>query len=799
MLKIRSILTAACVVLSAAAVSASTFVDYNICTTSSPSVAADIQSTTGDTWTFSDTTPLITGGTGGQNGTVYGGVITTWSGAADYNPVLLELNADRGLQVQVIPRNGSTTTAKGVWLWKKQDFLSGSGQTIKFVSGDSISLNLSWSQASSRETRMVVNQGGTYYVSQYSSAGTGTMSVDPTATQWAVLNTSNYTWGAFSALSLSDIRAVGLYFNVSRTADFNSYRIGDFQVIGTGDGVFPLKLANIFTNGCVLQRDKTAQIWGSATPGAAVTVNVNQQTVQAVTDSAGKWLAQLAPEPAGGPYALTVTSDGVNPVTLTDVYFGDVWLLTGQSNMFQLLRGQVSGWPDYYLPAAPNSSDNYEDIRFCIIDALSSAVPVDDITLSGLSWQPWKQSSSNLGLMSTVGYYFIHALKDALAANGMGNVPIGVIKVCRGATAIEEWTSPEALAALPETLVPNNGDVLSGQYNGMIRPIQNYAFKGVLWYQGENNANSFTRIQQYPLLKKTLVESWRSEWGFDFPFYFVQLAPYREASYDPVDSDFWPWMRESQTKCLTIPNTAMACIIDAGTQDNIHPPFKDKVGQRLARIALANTYGFDVVSRGPTVSNVAISGSVATITFDNVADGLETLGVDAIPDADEIAAGNPPVSVSANILSGFMLCGSNKKFYWATEAVIIGKNQVRVSSPADVPNPVAVRYAWQTYPRCNLFNSEGLPAEPFRTDSYAPGSSTGGALTRMPLQIYATKSGVSLEWLPASSAWVLESSADLTANSWVPVSDSSGRTNIQLSDPSPIQPIFFRMRPPTAP
>ena len=146
-----------------------------------------------------------------------------------------------------------------------------------------------------------------------------------------------------------------------------------------------------------------------------------------------------------------------------------------------------------------------------------------------------------------------------------------------------------------------------------------------------------------------------------------------------------------------------------------------QLGQRLARIALDQTYGIPAVSRGPAVQNVQINGAGIIVTFDHVAGGLETRAVDSQPDAEEAV----PVSISADELGGFALCGSDQVFYWAIEAEIIRSNQVRIANVVDVPNPVSIRYAWVKYPRCNLYNSEGLPAEPFRTDNYEFGASSG--------------------------------------------------------------------------
>ncbi|TWU39797.1 sialate O-acetylesterase [Novipirellula artificiosorum] len=533
---------------------------------------------------------------------------------------------------------------------------------------------------------------------------------------WAPICADDYSIATYAPRIFSDIWAVGIYLKQT-SASQTILQLTDFQVSATttNNPLVDIDFANIFSNGCVLQRGQTVPIWGTATPGDTITVEMNGQSQQGIADGQGNWRIALDPETAGGPYTLGATGSVSGPAELTLVYFGDVWILTGQSNMYQTLGGQVRNFPDDY-PAVPDNSDNFDDMRFAIVDIVTANTAADDVTMER-SWTRWQKSA--LGSMSTVGYFFARALNEQMDANGMADVPLGFIKVCKGGTSIEEWIAEDkwraAKTANPGLVVASDA---SGYYNGMMAPIQDYAIKGAIWYQGEAHTASLTRIEQYPILKQTLVEAWREQWNNpDMPFYFVQLAPYK--AYTPLPADeLWAWMRESQESCQSISNTAMACIIDGGHQCEIHPPFKDRVGERLARLALDQTYGISTVHRGPTLQAMSISGSVATLTFHNVASGLETRANDSQPDADEIAEGYLPVSVSANELAGFFLCGADKRFYPALEATITASNQVRISNPSDVPSPVAVRYAFQNYPRCNLFNSEGLPAEPFRTDDY---------------------------------------------------------------------------------
>jgi sialate O-acetylesterase len=549
----------------------------------------------------------------------------------------------------------------------------------------------------------------------------------------------------------------------------------------------PISLANMFSSGCVLQRDRTVAVWGTCNPNETITLDIKSQSKSSIADSSGNWRVELDAEPAGGPYVMTVSGPTSLSTTLTDVYFGDVWILTGQSNMFMPLGDEISRFSDYY-PAVPDATDDFDDIRVARIGNVSASdAPAADVVMA-MPWSRWEADS--LEYMPIVGYFFARFLNEQLDANGMDDVPLGVIRVCVGGSAIEEWIAAEEIDAaewVNSELILNSG--ASRFYNGMIAPFQDYAIKGALWYQGESNAGSIERIEQYPLLKSTLVESWREQWNNpDLPFYFVQLAPYKPYSVIPSD-ELWPWMRDSQRISLDITNTAMACIIDSGNQGDIHPSFKDRVGERLARIALTKTYGIPFVARGPTVQDVQISGSDVTITFGDIAAGLETRAIDSESDAAEIAAGFPPVSIAADELGGFALCGANQTFYWATQAEIISPNQVRISNVADVSDPVAIRYAWQDYPRCNLFNSEGLPAEPFRTDAYEYSNSDGADSTPHSSGIsnqtaYAAQNSLQI-YLPSVFRDIEDGGSNLTfsvtGNTAIQVVDSASVSNQILS------------------
>lgn len=229
-------------------------------------------------------------------------------------------------------------------------------------------------------------------------------------------------------------------------------------------------------------------------------------------------------------------------------------------------------------------------------------------------------------------------------------------------------------------------------YNAMIHPYRQFSIKGAIWYQGEANAD---RAYQYRELFPAMIKDWRQKWGQgDFPFYFVQLANFMQVDNLPSQSA-WAELREAQQKTLALPNTGMATIIDIGDAKDIHPKNKQEVGRRLALIALAKTYGQKINYSGPVYQSNKIDGKQIILTFSNTENGLKV--------ADGTA------------LTGFAIAGADKKFHWA-KASIKG-NQIIVSSD-QVANPVAVRYAWGNNPVCNLVSNDGLPASPFRTDTW---------------------------------------------------------------------------------
>ena len=271
---------------------------------------------------------------------------------------------------------------------------------------------------------------------------------------------------------------------------------------------------------------------------------------------------------------------------------------------------------------------------------------------------------------------------------------------------------------------PNMVTVL---YNAMLKPLAPFAIKGAIWYQGESNASSAYRYRE---LQPALIADWRATWGYDFPFYITQIANYKQVKPMPAEDD-WAELREAQAMATrSMDKVGMACIIDIGEADDVHPVRKQEVGERLARLALANDYGKKVVCNGPRLSHYAISNGSITLTFSDVAGGLQVMtSGDFAEERYGKAAMNSELvkKAEAGELVGFQIAGADRVWHWADAKIVVkkgfGANQVVVSSP-EVPYPVAVRYAWAENPVCNLFNSEGLPAWPFRTDDW-PGMTYG--------------------------------------------------------------------------
>jgi len=445
-----------------------------------------------------------------------------------------------------------------------------------------------------------------------------------------------------------------------------------------------VKLPAIFGDNMVLQQQTDAAIWGKASSGKTVTVTTSwdQKSYTTRSDSRGAWKLKVHTPVAGGPYEITL-SDG-DELTLHHVLIGEVWFCSGQSNMEMPVKG-FRNQPVLGSNEAIATSDN-ASIRLFTVTRKTSLEPLDDFEGKWVECVP-----ENAADFSATAYYFGRMLQEALG------VPVGLINSSWGGTRIEPWISEAGIkkfdfVSLPDkkqtgTISPQTATVL---YNAMVRPMVGYSIKGALWYQGESNRNE---PEQYVQLLPGLVKNWREEWGAgDFPFYYVQIAPYDYGT-SGLNSAL---LREAQLKASdAVPNTGMACLMDIGEKTCIHPANKLATGERLALLTLAKTYGKNGFEySGPVLKDMTVDGSLVKLTFDHAQNGLTTFGKELV---------------------NFKVAGEDKRFYPA-EAAITGTG-ISLSSPY-VVKPVAVRYAFDNFVVGELFNTEGLPASSFRTDDW---------------------------------------------------------------------------------
>lgn len=433
----------------------------------------------------------------------------------------------------------------------------------------------------------------------------------------------------------------------------------------------------LFSDGAVLQQGISVPVWGTASGGEKVTVKFLNQSVSTKAAKDGGWMVRLKPLKAGGPYTMTIS--GENIIEIKDILVGEVWICSGQSNMeFQLKKAAD----------AESAIANSKDSQLRLFKAPRRAT-VDLMYDSDARWN--KCGPGAVDEFTAVGYFFGRDLRKQL------NVPVGLIEASWGGTPAQAWTSMECLQANPVTKpmisehAPKDGDAKSCTvlYNGMILALQPYAIRGAIWYQGEGNAPDAYR---YKTLFPVMIDCWRNAWSQgDFPFLFVQLAPFGKLHSAPVES-CWAELRESQRLTAeNVPNTAMAVITDYGNPGDIHPIWKEPVGNRLAAAALAKVYNKNVPYLGPSFKSMEVFGNRAVLSFDNATGGLEAKGGE---------------------LTGWTIAGDDHKFVNA-QASIVG-DRVVVSSP-DVAHPAVVRYGWCDAPIVNLFNKAGFPASPFST------------------------------------------------------------------------------------
>lgn len=435
-----------------------------------------------------------------------------------------------------------------------------------------------------------------------------------------------------------------------------------------------IKTHGLFTDNMLLQRDAKVAVWGTTDKADPVTVKFGDQTVTA-TPADGKWKAELKPLAASAEGRDLVVAQRDQTITKKNVIVGDIWICGGQSNM-QWEVHQSAG-AEQARAAAKNPN-----IRLFTVQREGSPEPRTDLKTGA-----WTEATpESVNSFSAVGYYFGRDLQKATG------VPIGLISSNIGGTTAERWMSKDAIDSNPEIkdMTPTQGR--NDLYNAMIAPLAPYGVKGAIWYQGESNAD---RPYNYRHVLAGMIKSWRDTFGQgDFPFLIVELAPFTGIVKEPVDQE-WATVRESmQWIANKVKNVDTVSIVDVGDEKDIHPAKKEPVGARLAIAARAMAYGEKITPAGPEFESASFAGGKATIKFKNVGGAL---------------------TAKDGELTGFTLAGEDKKFYNAT-AKIEGDTVVVTSDK--VPTPAAVRLGWANYPLVNLWNKDGLPASPFRSDDW---------------------------------------------------------------------------------
>jgi sialate O-acetylesterase len=434
-------------------------------------------------------------------------------------------------------------------------------------------------------------------------------------------------------------------------------------LVCTGSIRADVALPPVFSEGMVLQAELAVPIFGTAADGERVTVEFTGQKKSAVAKD-GKWKIILDPLKPGRLGELKIT--GNNSITIKNILVGEVWLASGQSNMkFPLARAS-----DAQREIAKAS---FAEVRYFV-------------TPSG----PWVAATpKTAGDFSAVAYYFAVHLHQRLQRS------VGIIDSSVSGAVAQQFISPQAIEALEKDpdvahALNQHGEPLSDIFQQSVAPLASYAIRGALWCQGEGN-------RDYPItyrkLLTTLIAEWRQRWGCgDFPFLIVQLANYGERKVEPSEGKDCA-IREVQLKTAQlVPHCALIVAIDLGLAKDVHYPNKKPVGDRAALAARALAYGERIEYSGPLFQSAEFKDGKALVSFTHVGGGLVEQG---------------------GKLSGFLLCGEDKRFVRA-EAAIEG-SKVVVQSPA-VAKPIAVRYAWERNPECNLYNRQGLPASPFRSD-----------------------------------------------------------------------------------
>jgi sialate O-acetylesterase len=426
----------------------------------------------------------------------------------------------------------------------------------------------------------------------------------------------------------------------------------------------------------VLQQQSQVKIWGWADPyeKVSLTTSWDQKTYACIGSDNAQWLLMVETPAAGGPF--TITIKGKNSIVLTNIMIGEVWICSGQSNMEMSGRSGLKDIKEE-LPVALNTN-----IRFFHIP--KTTAPWPQANCEG----QWTICDSNtLKTFSAVGYFFGKNLHKVL------QVPVGLVAACWGGTSAEVWTpdsivnnDPVLKAAAPGVLPSGMCPHIPGYaFNAMIAPITNFSMAGVIWYQGENNTHAAGTYKQ---IFTAMIDGWRRAWDKNFPFYYVQIAPYKYSV-----QNTGALLREAQLQSMRHPNTGMVVITDlVDNVHDVHPANKHDVGLRLSNWALAETYHYPgLVYKSPVFTGMTMKKDKAVIAFDQ------------------------GIMVKGKAVNELLIAGEDKLFYPA-EAVI--KNNTITVWSKQVKKPMAVRYSFGDTAIGNLFNAAGLPVTPFRTDTW---------------------------------------------------------------------------------
>lgn len=450
-----------------------------------------------------------------------------------------------------------------------------------------------------------------------------------------------------------------------------------------------VKLPAIFGDNMVLQRQSSVWIWGKATQNSVVTISStwDKKTYSTTVGNDSTWKIKVSTPKAGGPYQLRI-SDG-KELTIDNILIGEVWICSGQSNMEMPMKGfkvRDKIQPVLNADSAILKSTN-PLIRLFTVAKSTSLNPENDFKGNWKLCEP-----QNVSEFSATAYFFGLKLYELL------KIPVGVVNSSWGGTIIEPWIGKNGYKDVDFVKLPTDSFINKKQphqtptalFNAMIHPMVGFGMRGAIWYQGESNRNN---PNDYLKLLPKMVQNWRNEWGIgNFPFYYVQIAPYFYGA-TALNSAY---LREAQLKASSIiPNSGMACIMDVGEKDCIHPANKEVAGNRLAYHALTNTYKMKgIVAKSPAMKKMKISKGVVQLTFSNAPNGLTS---------------------NRKELACFEVADSSKVFYPANAT--IKKNVITITS-TNVVNPVGVRYAFKDFVVGDLFSAEGIPVSSFRTDTW---------------------------------------------------------------------------------